>query len=204
MSFATFLVDDDKGVLNALSRLLRTGGYEAQAYTSPEHFLAEYDASVAGCVILDLTLPGIDGLQLQRRIAEQDPGRPVIFLTGTGDIPQSVLAMKAGAVDFLTKPVDRAQLFDAVERARERDMNARNVKRDRQSFECRLARLTPREREVLDHVVIGQLNKQIAHALGTVEKTIKVHRGRLMTKLEVRSVAELVRLTERAGLHPAA
>ena len=204
MSFATFLVDDDKGVLNALSRLLRTGGYEARAYASPEHFLAEYDASVAGCVILDLALPGIGGLELQQRIAEQDPERPVIFLTGTGDVPKSVLAMRAGAVDFLTKPVERVQLFDALERARERDMNARNVKRDRQSFESRLAKLTPREREVLDHVVVGQLNKQIAHALGTVEKTIKVHRGRLMAKLEVRSVAELVRLTERAGLHPAA
>jgi len=201
--FTIFLVDDDGGVLKGLSRLLRASGYEPRPYGSPEQFLAEHDPDVPGCVILDLTMPGIDGLQVQQRLAEQDPDRAVIFLTGTGDIPTSVRAMKAGAVDFLTKPVQQESLLAALESARQRDDQARAERSGREAFECRLARLTPRERQVLDHVVIGRLNKQIAAELGTVEKTIKVHRGRLMAKLEVRSVAELVRLTERGGLPPA-
>jgi FixJ family two-component response regulator len=203
MSFVTFLVDDDRGVLKALGRLLRTAGYETRAFASPRDFLAGHDIIVPGCVILDLTMPGLDGLSLQQALAEHTPERPVIFLTGTGDIARSVRAMKAGAVDFLTKPVDGAQLLAAVDRAREKDADARGARRDREAFDNRIARLTPRERQVLDHVVLGQLNKQIAATLGIVEKTIKVHRGRVMAKLEVRSVAELVRLTERAGLGPA-
>ena len=200
MSFVTFLVDDDGGVLKALARLLRAAGYETQAYASPQDFLAEHDPALPGCVILDLTMPGLDGLDLQQELAERDPGRPVIFLTGTGDIARSVRAMKAGAVDFLIKPVDATQLLAAVERARQKDEEARGVRAQREVFDRMIARLTPRERQVLDYVVLGRLNKQIAATLGTVEKTIKVHRGRVMAKLEVRSVAELVRLTERAGL----
>jgi FixJ family two-component response regulator len=203
MSFVTFLVDDDGGVLKALARLLRTAGYETRAYASPQNFLTNYDPTLPGCIILDLTMPGLDGLALQKELAERHPERPVIFLTGTGDIAGSVRAMKAGAVDFLTKPVDGAQLLAAVDRARKKDEEARSAKANRESFERRIARLTPRERQVLDYVVLGRLNKQIALTLGTVEKTIKVHRGRVMAKLEVRSVAELVRLTERAGLRPA-
>ena len=202
MGFAAFLVDDDAGVLKAVSRLLRTAGYEPRAYRSPQDFLAEHDASVPGCAILDLTMPGLNGLELQTTLAGQGVERPIIFLTGTGDIPASVQAMKAGAVDFLTKPVKRSMLLAAVERARKRDETARHARENRESIEARLSKLTPRELEVLRYVVAGRLNKQIAAALGTVEKTIKVHRSRLMAKLEVRSVAELVRLTERAGLVP--
>jgi FixJ family two-component response regulator len=204
MSFVTFLVDDDGGVLRALGRLLRAAGYETQAFASAQHFLAQYDPNVSGCVILDLTMPGIDGLALQQTLAETYANPPVIFLTGTADIACSVRAMKAGAVDFLTKPVDGKQLLAAVERARVKDAAARGARQDREAFNLRIAKLTPRERQVLEHVVLGRLNKQIAATLGTVEKTIKVHRGRVMAKLEVHSVAELVRLTERAGLRPTA
>ena len=204
MSYVTFLVDDDEAVLTALARLLRAAGYETRAFASAQHFLAEYDASVPGCIILDLAMPGLDGLGLQRKLGEKYPNSPVIFLTGTGDIARSVRAMKAGAVDFLTKPVNGKQLLAAVERARQKDEAAREARRDLEEFALRMAKLTPRERQVLDHVVLGCLNKQIAATLGTVEKTIKVHRGRVMAKLEVRSVAELVRLTERGGLRPTA
>ena len=203
MSFVTYLVDDDGSVLKALGRLLRMAGYQTRAYSSPEQFLAEYDCDVPGCIILDLAMPGLDGLSLQKKLAEKSFAPPVIFLTGTADVARSVTAMKAGAVDFLIKPVDRKQLLAEVERARQNDEAARGAWQDREAFNRRIARLTPRERQVLDHVVLGRLNKQIAATLGTVEKTIKVHRGRVMAKLEVHSVAELVRMTERAGMHPA-
>jgi FixJ family two-component response regulator len=200
MAFVTFLVDDDKAVLNALARLLKTTGYETRAFTSPQDFLAAYNSTLPGCIILDLSMPGLDGLALQRELAERQPVPQVIFLTGTGDIARGVQAMKAGAVDFLTKPVDPAALLKAVERARAEDEKARSALKDRELVDRLIARLTPRERQVLDYVVLGRLNKQIAATLGTVEKTIKVHRGRVMAKMEVRSVAELVRLTERAGI----
>jgi FixJ family two-component response regulator len=200
MAFVTFLVDDDKAVLNALARLLKTTGYDTRAYTSPQDFLAAYDSTIPGCIILDLTMPGHDGLSLQRELAGRQLMPQIIFLTGTGDIARGIQAMKAGAVDFLTKPVDGAALLKAVERARERDEKTRNAQNDKEEFDRLVSRLTPRERQVLDYVVLGRLNKQIAATLGTVEKTIKVHRGRVMAKMEVRSVAELVRLTERAGI----
>jgi FixJ family two-component response regulator len=204
MSFVAFLVDDDNGVLTALARLLQAAGYKTQAYASPQLFLDSYDPNVPGCAILDLTMPGIDGLALQQRLSERGRAPPIIFLTGTGDIACSVRAMRAGAVDFLTKPVDGKQLLAAIERARQIDADTRNSRMDREAFDRRIARLTPREREVLDYVVLGRLNKQIAATLGTVEKTIKVHRGRMMAKLEVRSVAELVRMVERGGVTPRA
>jgi FixJ family two-component response regulator len=146
-------------------------------------------------------MPGLDGLELQEKLAEQASERPVIFLTGKADVPRSVQAMKAGAVDFLLKPVEREVLLAAVARANEQDAKLRRERADRQAVERKLASLTPREREVLEQVAAGKLNKQIAAALGTVEKTVKVHRGRMMEKLGVRSVAELVRLTERARLN---
>lgn len=200
MDFVTFLVDDDTAVLNALARLLKTTGCETRAYTSPQDFLAAYDSTLPGCIILDLTMPSLDGLSLQRELAERHPVPQIIFLTGTGDIARGVQAMKAGAVDFLTKPVDGAALLKAVERAREKDEKARIAQNEKEVFHHLVSRLTPRERQVLDYVVLGRLNKQIAATLGTVEKTIKVHRGRVMAKMGVRSVAELVRLTERAGI----
>src|SRR5262245_23506917 len=200
MSFTAFLVDDDAGVLKALSRLLRAAGYDTRAYSSPNDFLADHDPSIPGCAVLDLTMPELDGLELQEKLAEQASGRPIIFLSGKADVPSSVQAMKAGAVDFLVKPVEREVLLAAVARANEQDAKLRRERADRQVIERKLASLTPREREVLEHVAAGKLNKQIAAALGTVEKTVKVHRGRMMEKLGVRSVAELVRLTERARL----
>lgn len=200
MSFTAFLVDDDLGVLKALSRIVRTAGYESLSYSSPRDFLREHDPSIPGCAIVDLTMPDLDGLKLQQCLMESGDGRPVIFLSGRGDIPASVRAMKAGAIDFLVKPVNREQLLSAIAQAEARDTKARQERCERLSIEEKLAKLTPREREVLDHVVRGRLNKQIAADLGTVEKTIKVHRGRMMMKLQVRSVAELVRLTERADI----
>lgn len=200
MRFTTFLVDDDPGVLKALSRLIRMAGYESRGYLSPQDFLRDHDPSVPGCAILDLTMPDIDGLALQQKLSADSIERPIIFLTGNADVPSSVRAMKAGAIDFLTKPVKREDLLTAIARAKERDAQTRHDRSELQSIEDKLVKLTPREREVLEHVIDGKLNKQIAAALGTVEKTVKVHRGRMMAKLGIRSVAELVRLAGRAGI----
>jgi FixJ family two-component response regulator len=202
MSFTAFLVDDDPGVLKALSRIVRTAGYKTVSYSSPRDFLREHDPSTPGCAILDLTMPELDGLELQEQLAQAGTERPIIFLSGHADVPASVRAMKAGAVDFLIKPVDRDKLLSAIAQAKDRDRKAREARCERQLIEAKLATLTQREREVLEHVVKGRLNKQIAAELGTVEKTIKVHRGRMMAKLGVRSVAELVRLTERIHMEP--
>jgi FixJ family two-component response regulator len=199
-AFMIFLVDDDAGVLKALSRLLRARGYGVQPFTSPQAFLADHDASIPGCAVLDVSMPALDGLQLQQALTAEGSQRPVIFLTGKGDIPTSVRAMRAGAIDFLTKPINDADLLAAIARAEKEDAAARHANAERDSISARFAILTPREREVMTHVIAGRLNKQIASDLGTVEKTIKVHRGRIMKKLGVRSVADLVRLTEKAGI----
>jgi FixJ family two-component response regulator len=202
--FEVFLVDDDPGVLKALGRLLHTAGYKTQAFSSAETFLSGHDASVPGCAVLDLAMPECDGLALQQKMATQAASRPVIFLTGHGSIPDSVRAIQAGAVDFLLKPVKGKDLLQAVARAADKDQTARKVQDELQLVAARLDALTRREREVLTHVIGGRLNKQIAGDLGTVEKTIKVHRSRMMAKMGVRTVAELVRLTEHIGLQPAA
>jgi FixJ family two-component response regulator len=197
-----FLVDDDAGVLKALSRLLRARGYEAKPFTSPAEFLAHHDASLPGCAVLDVSMPGFDGLMLQEAMSVRGSMRPVIFLTGYGDIPTSVRAMRAGAIDFLTKPVNEADLLAAITRAVKADDESRSVNAERVSIVARVATLTPREHEVMTHIIAGRLNKQIAGDLGTVEKTIKVHRGRVMEKLQIRSVADLVRLAAKAGISP--
>ena len=199
-NFTVYVVDDDAGVLNALSRLLRAKGYTVQPFTSPHEFLAKRDAAAPGCVILDITMPGLDGLDLQQALSSEASLHPVIFLTGTGDIPTSVRAMRAGALDFLTKPVDADALFQAIARAEEQNSGARLARAELESIKAKMATLTKRESEVLVHVVAGRLNKQIAHDLGTVEKTIKVHRGRMMQKLGVHTVADLVRLAEKIGI----
>lgn len=195
-----FLVDDDARVLKALSRLLRAKGYDTLPFTSPQEFLAQHDAAVPGCAILDVAMPGLDGLALQQVLAAGGEQRPIIFLTGKGDIPTSVRAIKAGAIDFLTKPIKEKDLLQAIARAEEIDNQARQSRVERASIQAKISTLTPREREVLSHVVAGRLNKQIANDLGTVEKTIKVHRGRVMEKLGLRTVADLVRFAERAGI----
>jgi FixJ family two-component response regulator len=198
--FTIFLVDDDPGVLKALSRLLRARRYEVRSFSSAREFLACHDAAIAGCAVLDVALPGLDGLALQRTLTVGGSHRPVVFITGQGDIPTSVRAMKAGAIDFLTKPVSDQDLLGAIARAQEQDAQARRTHAELASILARITTLTPREREVLTHVITGRLNKQIAGDLGTVEKTIKVHRGRVMDKLGVRTVADLVRLADKAGI----
>jgi len=198
--FTVFLVDDDAGVLKALSWLLRARGYDTQSFTSPQEFLAGHDATKPGCAVLDVSMPGLDGLELQQALAAGGCARPVIFLTGRGDIPTSVRAMRAGAIDFLTKPVTDDDLLAAIARAEKEDAETRQADTELQSIAARIALLTPREREVMTHVIAGELNKQIAADLGSAEKTVKVHRSRVMEKMGVRSVAALVRLTAKAGI----
>lgn len=189
-----YLIDDDERVSLSLARLLSSERYQVSRHSSAEDFLACHDSALPGCAIVDLGLPGMDGLGIQESLLARGVSRPLIFLTGRGDIPTSVKAMKAGAVDFLTKPVEASVLLAAVEYAVVRNHRERNAAQQKQSVSQRLARLTPREREVLKHVAAGRLNKQIAADLGTVEKTIKVHRSRMMKKMQVRAVADLVRL----------
>ena len=195
-----FIVDDDAGVLKALSRLVRAKGYEVRSYASPQEFLARHDATVPGCAVLDVRLPGLDGLALQEALTAGDQHRPVIFITGRGDVPTSVRAMKAGAIDFLTKPVSDDALLNAIARATAQDAGSRKFRAELTAIQARIDTLTPREREVLTHVVAGRLNKQIAADLGTVEKTVKGHRSRMMEKMGVRTVADLVRMAARAGI----
>jgi FixJ family two-component response regulator len=199
-----FVIDDDPGVLRALARLLAAAGFEARAFPSPAAFLEQHDPAIPGCLVLDVALPGLDGLQLQEALTVSGCTRPIVFITGRGDIPTSVRAMKSGAVDFLTKPVDDEELLAAVRDATELDRRARLAQLELDALGQRLASLTPREREVLAYVVAGRLNKQIAADLGTVEKTIKVHRARVMEKMAARSLADLVRIAERLGIPPPA
>jgi FixJ family two-component response regulator len=200
--FTVFLVDDEPAVVKAMSRLLRAKGYDVRAYTSPQDFLANHDDAVPGCAIFDVSMPGLDGLELQEAMASGGGARPVIFMTGKGDIPTSVRAMRAGAIDFLTKPASDRDIFGALARAEQQDHAARQVRAEKAAIAAKIATLTPREREVLALVVAGRLNKQIAADLGTVEKTIKVHRSRVMAKLGVRTVADLVRMVAKVGFSP--
>lgn len=202
LAFTVFVVDDDPGVLSGLTRLLAAARYTARTFTSARDFLSAHDPDVAGCAILDVAMPELDGLELQRALGTAGIERPIIFLTGRGDIPMTVRAMQAGAIDFLTKPVSAEALLAAVARAHARDSESRRARSEVASIKSGLEKLTPREREVFTHVVAGLLNKQIASELGTVEKTVKVHRGRMMRKLGVRTVQDLVRLALRAGLSP--
>jgi FixJ family two-component response regulator len=197
-----FVVDDDAGVRKALTRLLRAAGRDVRAFASPREFLGQHDPSEPGCLILDVALPEQNGLDFQRELAASGAARPVVFISGQGDIPTSVKAMKAGAVDFLTKPFDERELLAAVDAAIEQDAFTREARAEQRRVEDRLAKLTLREREVLEHVVAGQLNKHIAASLGTVEKTVKVHRGRIMRKMGAASLVELVRMADLAGIRP--
>ncbi|HKW38505.1 MAG TPA: response regulator [Burkholderiales bacterium] len=197
-----FVVDDDAGVRKALTRLLRASGRDVRAFATPQAFLDGHDPSEPGCLVLDVALPQQSGLDLHRDLAASGAERPVVFISGQGDIPTSVRAMKAGAVDFLTKPFDESQLLAAVEAAIEKDARTRVTQAERRRVADRLAKLTARERQVLEHVVAGQLNKHIASELGTVEKTIKVHRGRIMRKMGAVSLIELVRMADLAGIRP--
>jgi FixJ family two-component response regulator len=200
--FTIFIVDDDPSARKGLLLLMRSAGWQGEAFASAREFLARPAFSGTGCVILDVRLPGMTGPQLRDLLAERNSSLPVIFLTGHGDVPMSVEAMKKGAVDFLQKPVDDEALLQAIQRAVARHAAAQIHQREQERIQGRLQRLTPREREVLEYVIGGCLNKQIAAELGIAEKTVKVHRGFVMHKLEVSSVAELVRLCDTAGIPP--
>lgn len=195
-----FVIDDYTPVRNAISRLLRASGFIVAAFASADAFLAQYDPRAPGCLVLDLAMPAVSGLELQDILAQTGSLLPIIFLTAHGSIPQSVQAMKQGASDFLTKPVNDEDLLAAVRTAIEKNRVLRQDQAELSEIRARLASLTPREREVLDYVIAGRLNKQIASDLGTVEQTIKIHRAHVMQKMRVQSVAELVRLTQRCGI----
>jgi FixJ family two-component response regulator len=194
------LVDDDASFRKAIVRLLSVAGFDVVGFASPREFLDYPDRAAASCLVLDVAMPELDGLELQQALIADGSEIPIVFLTGHGDIPKSVQAMKQGAVDFLTKPVDGEELLKAIRAAVARHQAARWCHDELDALHRRLATLTPREREVLQHVVAGKLNKQIAADLEASEKTIKIHRARVMEKMQVRSVAALVRLAARLGI----
>jgi FixJ family two-component response regulator len=195
-----FVVDDYAPARRSISRLLRAAGFVVAAFASAEEFLVQYGPQTLGCLVLDVAMPGLNGLELQCILRKTSRLLPIIFLTGHGDIPKSVQAMKHGASDFLTKPVNDEDLLAAVRLAIEKDRALRREQAELSEIRARLSTLTPREREVLEYVIAGKLNKQIAGELGTIEQTVKIHRARVMQKMGARSVAELVRLTERCGI----
>ena len=197
-----YVVDDDESMCRALSRLMRSVGLEVRTFPSAQAFLEHPAPDRPACLVLDVRLPGPSGLDLQSALSQAQRDLPIVFITGHGTVPTSVRAMKGGAVDFLEKPFHDQELLDCVQRALQRSREARADRAERAEIEGCLRALTPRERDVLMLVVVGMLNKQIADKLGIAEKTIKVHRGRVMQKMQANSVADLVRMTERLGPQP--
>jgi FixJ family two-component response regulator len=195
-----FVVDDDASVREALARLIRSAGLRVETCASAEEFLNHPRADAPSCLVLDVRLPDLSGLDLQRRMADANSELPIVFITGHGDIPTTVRAMKAGAVEFLTKPLVEGDLLESIRRALARDRAVRDHHAQVADLHARYASLTPREQEVMGWVVSGLLNKQIAGQLGISEETVKVHRGHVMRKMAAESVAELVRLSERLGI----
>jgi RNA polymerase sigma factor (sigma-70 family) len=192
------VVDDDDSLRKAVTRLLHAAGYDVRAYASAGDFaLASRENDRRGCVLLDVRMPGPSGLDLQDALAKEDEPLPVIFLTAHGDVPTSVRAMKAGAVDFLTKPIKRDALLSAVRTALARDLRSHTSHEQRRDLRIRFAKLTPRERNVFELVVAGRLNKQIAAELGMAERTVKAHRAQVMAKMQAKSLAELVHLADK-------
>jgi len=197
------LVDDDPATLRSLRRLLAAEGMSVLTWESAEELIASLAAAVPDCLVLDVDMPGLNGLELQEQLRARHPGMPVVFLTGQGDIPMTVRAMKSGAVNFLTKPVQAEELLAAVRAALDLAAGHRTAEKLTAGVRRRFATLTPREQEVMAHLITGRLNKQVAADLGSSEQTIKVHRMRIFSKMEVHSVAELVRLADSLGVRPA-
>ena len=197
-----YLLDDEPGMLRALSRLLRSEGFNVEAHSSPKGFLDSCRPNEVCCLVLDVSMPELDGMELHRRLTRAGILIPIIFLTGHGNIPMSVRAIKEGAVDFLTKPVNDADLLRAVRLALKGAAERHNDITEAASLARRYALLTPREQEVMSHVIAGKLNKQIAADLGTGEQNIKIHRSRVLGKMAVESVADLVRAAQRLGVKP--
>ena len=195
-----FVVDDDSSIREAIESLVRLAGLRVESFGSAQEFLQAERPDLPGCVVLDVELPGLSGLDLQRELAAHGIKLPIIFITGYGDIPMSVRAMKAGALEFLTKPFRDQDLLDAIQQALERDRAARRHSGEIAELRQRFEALTSREREVMNTVVAGMLNKQIGFELGISEVTVKIHRGRVMTKMGAQSLADLVRMTERLEL----
>jgi FixJ family two-component response regulator len=190
------IVDDDASAREGLQSLIRSAGWRVQTFVSAQEFLARRGAETPSCLILDLQLPGLSGLDLQERMAEVGLAIPIVFLTGHGDIPASVQAMKAGAVEFLTKPLDEEKLFQAIQEALERDRRTRQQHAEIRELRVRYESLTPREQQVMQQVVSGLLNKQIAGELNITEFTVKIHRGHVMRKMRADSLPDLVRMAE--------
>jgi len=198
-----FLIDDDPSVRRGLSRLIRVAGFNVQAFASAGDFLTSPHDEGPGCIVLDVKMPGLSGPDLQVEINKAEYTMPIIFISGHGNVPTTAQAMKEGALDFLTKPIDRDLLLKAIRAALNKDRASREAHAELQQIRAKLDKLTPREFEVMRFVVAGLLNKQIAYELGIAEDTVKIHRGRMMSKMDVVSVADLVRLTQKAGVEPA-
>jgi FixJ family two-component response regulator len=197
-----FVVDDDEAVRKGLARLLGSAGFAVETFASAAEYTTREAYGGVGCVVLDICMPGLDGMGLQSCLAEEGTDLPIIFLTGHGDIPMSVRAMKKGAFDFLTKPVDEDVLLTAIRQALLRHRADRRERLEAEALRARLKTLTPREHEVMRWVITGELNKQIAARLGIAEKTVKIHRGQVMRKLGLTTVAELVQTCQRVGIMP--
>ena len=197
------IIDDDPSARRGLSRLIRIAGYNVQSFSSAQDFLAAPHCNNPGCILLDVKMPGLSGLELQAELNKAEYRMPIIFMSGHGDVPMTAQAMKDGALDFLQKPIDRDHLLEAIEAALDRDRMGREEHAELEQIRTRLDRLTSREFEVMTFVLAGLLNKQIAYKLEIAEDTVKIHRGRVMSKMDVTSVADLVRLTQKAGIEPA-